>query len=172
MLIYSWLLYQYERQVETRFILHDTEAREVEDFYTYYNTRVAGGTRVASAFRLVNETVAAENLAADYNIYVFHGTDGDDWDTEGTDTVPAIETMLTYASRVGITIAEHGTETGGTTVERYLTASGLLKRRADLLRMDVMPKEADEPRLIEGIRRLTSGRIEPQTQHRGAAAGA
>jgi uncharacterized sporulation protein YeaH/YhbH (DUF444 family) len=47
-LIYSWLLYQYERQVETRFILHDTEATEVTDFYTYYNSRVAGGTKVAA----------------------------------------------------------------------------------------------------------------------------
>jgi len=44
-LIYSWLLYQYARQVETRFILHDTEAKEVTDFYTYYNSRVAGGTK-------------------------------------------------------------------------------------------------------------------------------
>jgi uncharacterized sporulation protein YeaH/YhbH (DUF444 family) len=169
-LIYSWLLFQYERQVETRFILHDTEAREVQDFYTYYNTRVAGGTQVASAFRLVNEIVAAENLAADYNIYVFHGTDGDDWDTEGAEALPAIDTMLGYASRVGITIVEHGGETGGTTVERYLTASGLLKRRSDLLRLDVMPQEADEPRLIEGIRRLISGRLDPQPA--AAAAGA
>ncbi len=46
-LIYSWLLYQYAMQVETRFILHDTEAKEVPDFYTYYNSRVAGGTQVA-----------------------------------------------------------------------------------------------------------------------------
>ena len=33
-LIYSWILYQYAGQIETRFILHDTEAKEVEDFYT------------------------------------------------------------------------------------------------------------------------------------------
>ncbi|MBN2419728.1 MAG: DUF444 family protein, partial [Deltaproteobacteria bacterium] len=56
-LIYSWLQYQYDRQVETRFILHDEEAKEVPDFYTYYNSTVAGGTRVASAFRLVNDIV-------------------------------------------------------------------------------------------------------------------
>ena len=86
-LIYSWLLYQYEKQVESRFILHDTEATEVADFYTYYNTRVAGGTKVASAFRLVNEIVEKENLVKDYNIYVFHGTDGDDWDTDGKETL-------------------------------------------------------------------------------------
>ncbi len=35
-MIYSWLMYQYAMQVETRFILHDTEAKEVPDFYTYY----------------------------------------------------------------------------------------------------------------------------------------
>ena len=82
-LIYSWLLYQYEKQVETRFILHDTEAKEVPDFYTYYNSSVAGGTRIESAYRLVNKIVEEENLEKDYNIYVFHGTDGDDWDSDG-----------------------------------------------------------------------------------------
>jgi uncharacterized sporulation protein YeaH/YhbH (DUF444 family) len=34
-LIYSWLLYQYARQVESRFVVHDTEAKEVPDFFTY-----------------------------------------------------------------------------------------------------------------------------------------
>jgi uncharacterized sporulation protein YeaH/YhbH (DUF444 family) len=38
-LIYSWLLYQYANQVESRLSLHDTEAKEVEDFYTYYNSK-------------------------------------------------------------------------------------------------------------------------------------
>ena len=44
-LIYSWLLFQYARQVETRFILHDTDSTEVPDFYTYYNSKVAGEQR-------------------------------------------------------------------------------------------------------------------------------
>ena len=155
-LIYSWLLYQYARQVESRFILHDTEAREVDDFYTYYNSSVAGGTQVASALHLVNEIVARENLAADYNIYVFHGTDGDDWDTQGTQTVPELRTMLGYASRVGFTVVARTGSVGDTEVERYLKRSGLLESRADLLRMDTMPQEAPESRLIDGIRHLTA----------------
>jgi len=105
-LIYSWLLYQYARQVETRFILHDTDAAEVPDFYTYYNSNVAGGTKVASAYRLVNRIVETENLAQDYNIYIFHGTDGDDWDTDGKESLPELKKMLRYANRVGVTIAE------------------------------------------------------------------
>ncbi|MBI2353548.1 MAG: DUF444 family protein [Deltaproteobacteria bacterium] len=113
-LIYSWLLYQYAGQVESRFVLHDTEAKEVPDFYTYYNSRVAGGTQVSVAYQLVNEIVSRENLAKDYNIYVFHGTDGD------------------------------------------LKGSGLLKDKPELIRMDVMAEDADEPRLIEGIKKLIS----------------
>jgi uncharacterized protein len=156
-LIYSWLLYQYSRQVETRFILHDTEAAEVADFYTYYNSKVAGGTQVAAAYRLVNEIVEKENLVRDYNIYVFHGTDGDDWDTDGKETVPQLKKMMTYANRVGITIAEHSTQaTNNSEVERYLKKSGLLEERPKLLRMDVMQEDADESRLIEGIKTLIS----------------
>ncbi len=157
-LIYSWLLYQFARQVETRFVLHDNDAREVPDFYTYYNLRVAGGTRVAAAYKLVNDLVEQESLAKDYNIYVFHGTDGDDWDTNGEETIPELRRMLTYANRVGITIAEHTAygSRGATEVERYLKGSGLLDEKPELLRMDVMGEDADETRLIEGIKRLIS----------------
>jgi uncharacterized sporulation protein YeaH/YhbH (DUF444 family) len=156
-LIYSWLLYQYARQVETRFILHDTEAREVDDFYTYYSLKVAGGTQVYSAYRLVNEIVESESLARDYNIFVFQGTDGDDWDTDGEKALPELEKILGYASRVGVTVAEHpaGAEKK-TEVERYLAKSDLLERSPKLLRLDVMGQDADEARLIEGIRKLIS----------------
>ena len=156
-LIYSWLLYQYDKQVETRFILHDTEAKEVPDFYTYYNSKVAGGTKVASAYKLVNDIVEKENLVTDYNIYVFHGTDGDDWDTDGKESVPEIKKMLAYANRLGITIAEHGFgRSGNTEVERYLVKSNLLRSKPEQIRLDVIPKGSDEPRLIEGIRKLIS----------------
>ena len=156
-LIYSWLLYQYAMQVESRFILHDTEAKVVEDFYTYYNSKVAGGTKVAAAYQLVNEIVRDENLIEDYNIYVFHGTDGDDWDTGGKETLPELEKMLTYCNRIGITIAEHSNDSlNSTEVERYLVQSKLLDKKPEYIRLDVMQKDADEPRLIEGIKKLIS----------------
>jgi hypothetical protein len=154
-LIYSWLLYQYANQVESRFILHDTTAKEVPDFYTYYNSKVAGGTQVSSAYKLVNEIVNNESLATDYNIYIFHGTDGDDWDTEGRESIPQLKTMLRYANRVGITIAQHSPGTA-TEVEKYIKKSGLLEQAPELLRMDIIGDETDEARLIEGIRQLIS----------------
>lgn len=156
-LIYSWLLYQYAMQVETRFVLHDTEAKEVPDFFTYYNSKVAGGTQVFSAYRLVNEIVERENLAQDYNIYVFHGTDGDDWDSEGEKAIPELKRMLLYTSRVGITVARHGySSSNQSEVERYIQRSGLLNERPDFVRMDVMQEDADEARIIQGIKNLIS----------------
>jgi len=153
-LIYSWLLYQYAQQVTSRFILHDTEAREVDDFFTYYSSTVAGGTQVASAYRLVNEIVEKESLARDYNIYVFHGTDGDDWDTDGVEALPELEKMMTWANRIGVSITQRSGMSGPTEVQRYLEASQLLTLRPDLLRMDVLSEDASESRIIEGIKVL------------------
>jgi hypothetical protein len=65
--------------------------------------------------------------------------------------------MLTYTNRVGITIAQRATgASSGTEVEKYLKKSGLLEKQANLIRLDVMQDDADEPRLIEGIKRLIS----------------
>lgn len=156
-LIYSWLMYQYSRQVDTRFVLHDTSAKEVPDFFTYYNLSVAGGTRVESAYRMVNQIVEKEDLDRDYNIYVFHGTDGDDWDTDGEETIPALKNMLSYSNRVGITIAETASGQGNSSaVERYIKRSGLLEAHPSKIRLDSVREDVSEDRLIEGMKRLIS----------------
>ena len=155
LMIYSWLSYQYEKQVETRFILHDDKAKEVPDFYTYYNLSIAGGTLIASAYRLVNELVENESLARDYNIYVFHGTDGDDLQSNGEDAVEALEVMLGYANRVGITVvAAPYRKPGQTTAEKYLTASGLLESKKELIRLSALNEGSDENEIIESIKEL------------------
>ena len=156
-MIYSWLLYQYQRQVETRFILHDTNAKEVPDFYTYYSSTVAGGTQVSSAYKLVNEVVESESLARDYNIYVFHGTDGDDWDTDGKETIPEIKKMLAYSNRIGITVAESIRGVSSyTNVEKYIKKSKLLDEFPQKLRLETVREDADETALIRGIKKLIS----------------
>jgi uncharacterized sporulation protein YeaH/YhbH (DUF444 family) len=155
--IYSWLLYQYNQQVLTRFILHDDDAKEVPDFYTYYQLSVAGGTRVASAYRLVNDIVEKESLERDYNIYVFQGTDGDDWDMTGENTLPELKKMLRFSNRIGITVAQTGSGQGGaTTFEKYINSSQVLDEYPKQIRLDPVSEDADEPRLIEGIKRLIS----------------
>ncbi len=159
LLIYSWLLYQYQGLVQVRFILHDTEAKEVPDFYTYYRSAVAGGTSVYPSYKLVNDIVENEQLARDYNIYIFHGTDGDDWEEHGEKAIGEVNKMLTYINRMGITVAKNSWTSADsrTVVEKYFEASGLLQKQAGLLRMDAFSAEGfTEDRLVEGIRKMVS----------------
>jgi len=154
LLIYAWLMYQYQSNVVTRFILHDTDAKEVPDFYTYYKSGVSGGTRCAPAFELMNKIIETEHLAADYNIYVFYGTDGDDWDSAGQELAAAIDRTLSFANRVGITVAKSAPDSD-TVVERTVERSGFLKTRPKLIRLDAFAAtDADEPRIIDGIKKL------------------
>jgi uncharacterized sporulation protein YeaH/YhbH (DUF444 family) len=156
--IYSWLMYQYQNMVESRFILHDNEAKEVPDFYTYHNSAVAGGTSVFPAFEMVNKIVEEENLARDYNIYVFYGTDGDDWEEDGKKMLEATNKMLGYVNRIGITIAKNSWSRGGeTTVEKYMNRSGLLKEKPDLIKLDAFQAtEGNEDRIIKSIKQLVA----------------
>ncbi len=157
--IYSWLMFQYQNNVETRFILHDTEAKEVKDFYTYYQSQVAGGTRIAPAFALARKIIEEENLFNDYNIYIFHGTDGDDWDEDGKEMLEETNKLLSYTNRIGITVAKNSwsSSTTGTTIERYMDRSNLLKDKPQLIRLDSFSAaEANENRIINGIKLLVS----------------
>jgi len=155
-MIYSWLLYQYERQVVTRFILHDTDAKEVPDFHSYYSLKIAGGTKMGSAYQLVNKLVETDRLDRDYNIYIFHGTDGDDGDQGGKETIAEIRRMIGYSSRIGITITAASTEASASIAEKYIRASGILDQHPREIRLDTIAEEAAESRLIEGIKKLIS----------------
>lgn len=79
----TWLRSNY-RELETRYIIHDAVAREV-DRDTFFFTRESGGTRISSAYRKALEVVEAEYPSDEWNIYFFHFSDGDNWgggDTE------------------------------------------------------------------------------------------
>jgi len=41
-------------------------------------------------------------------------------------------------------------------VEKYLKSSGILTKHKDLIKLDVMGEEADDSRIIQGIKRLIS----------------
>jgi len=156
MMIYSWLIYQFQERVDSRFILHDLSAKEVPDFNTYYNTNVAGGTRVKSSVELVNKIVEDENLAKDNNIYVFYGGDGDDWDPSTNETDKEIEKMLKFTNRMGITIVTQDNAPHIPSFPAYLEHVGLLDKHKDLMKLDVLSQNSSEDRVIEGIKTLVS----------------
>jgi uncharacterized protein len=78
----TWLKHNYD-DVETRWIIHDATAREV-DRDTFFRTRESGGTLISSAYKLALEILEADFPEADWNIYPFHFSDGDNWSQSDT----------------------------------------------------------------------------------------
>ncbi|MGE3107445.1 MAG: DUF444 family protein [Phycisphaerales bacterium] len=71
----TWLRRNYEG-IESRYIVHDVSAQEV-DRKTFFSVREDGGTRISSAFNCCKELLDAHYDPVDWNIYLFHFSDGD-----------------------------------------------------------------------------------------------
>ena len=78
----TWLKSQY-REIETRYIIHDAVAKEV-DHHTFFHVRESGGTRISSAYQLCREIVEKSYDPSEWNVYPFHFSDGDNWGGEDT----------------------------------------------------------------------------------------
>jgi uncharacterized sporulation protein YeaH/YhbH (DUF444 family) len=71
----TWLRKNYEG-IESRYIVHDVSAKEV-DKHTFYHLREDGGTKISSAFRCCKSLLDAHYNPSEWNIYLFHFSDGD-----------------------------------------------------------------------------------------------
>ena len=78
----TWLKSNYDN-LETRFIIHDAIAREVDE-NTFYHTKESGGTLISSAYKLCEKIIQDSYPASEWNTYLFHFSDGDNW--SGNDT--------------------------------------------------------------------------------------
>ncbi len=71
----TWLRKNYEG-IESRYIVHDVSAKEV-DKHTFYHLREDGGTKISSAFKCCKQLLDAHYSPDEWNIYLFHFSDGD-----------------------------------------------------------------------------------------------
>ncbi len=85
----TWLRSQY-KGLESRYIIHDATAREV-DRDTFFHTRESGGTMISSAYKLCAKMIEDDYPASEWNIYPFHFSDGDNWSMD--DTLQCVELM-------------------------------------------------------------------------------
>lgn len=83
----TWLRSQY-KGLETRYIIHDAAAKEV-DQDTFYTTRESGGTIISSAYKLALKMILDDYDPEYWNVYLFHFSDGDNW--SGSDTSDCIQ---------------------------------------------------------------------------------
>ena len=80
--INTWLKRNY-KGIETRFIIHDAQAREVDE-ETFFRTSESGGTLISSSYKLCRDIIEKDYPLSDWNIYPFHFSDGDNWSGEDT----------------------------------------------------------------------------------------
>lgn len=86
--------------VETVFIAHDVEARVVpeQDFFALSNS---GGTLCSSAYQVALEHLVEHHPARNWNVYLFHFSDGDNLPNDNEVCKRLVETLLTHCAMVG-----------------------------------------------------------------------
>ena len=85
----TWLRSQYQN-LQTRYIIHDAVAREV-DRETFFHTRESGGTIISSAYKLCLKMLEEQYDLNEWNVYPFHFSDGDNW--SGNDTEECLKLL-------------------------------------------------------------------------------
>ncbi len=80
--INTWLKKHY-KGLETRFIIHDAAAKEVDE-KTFFSTSESGGTLISSAYKLCQQIIETDYPWNAWNVYPFHFSDGDNWSGEDT----------------------------------------------------------------------------------------
>jgi uncharacterized protein len=69
------------QSVETVFVAHHTDAREVTE-EEFFSKGESGGTLISSGYQKALEIVAARYHPSLWNIYAFHCSDGDNFDSD------------------------------------------------------------------------------------------
>jgi len=95
---YHWMKRFLETQydsVEIRFIAHHTSAKEVseEDFF---HRQESGGTFMSSGWKLTNELIEQWYPSSNWNIYIFHFSDGENWSADNENLLDEIKKSLKY----------------------------------------------------------------------------
>jgi hypothetical protein len=79
----AWIRSHYQG-VRTVYVVHDAAAKEV-DRETFFTLRESGGTVISSAYELVQRIIEERFPVADWNLYLFHFTDGENYSRQDSD---------------------------------------------------------------------------------------
>jgi uncharacterized sporulation protein YeaH/YhbH (DUF444 family) len=79
----TWLRSQY-RNLDNVYVVHEAFSKEV-DQHTFYHLRESGGTRISTAYELIDSIVDARFPVESWNVYLFHFSDGENGDSRDTE---------------------------------------------------------------------------------------
>ncbi|HTN03534.1 MAG TPA: DUF444 family protein, partial [Planctomycetaceae bacterium] len=88
----TWLQSQYDG-LQRRYIVHDAVAHEVDED-TFYRTRESGGTRISSAYVKAQQIIERDFPVAQWNIYIFQFSDGDNWGEDNSNCMKLLQDPL------------------------------------------------------------------------------
>lgn len=98
-LLYRFLCTKYQN-VEIVFIAHHTEAREVTE-EEFFHKGESGGTFISSGYHKALEIVQQRYHPSLWNIYVFHCSDGDNFESDNPAALQAAEQITQIANLFG-----------------------------------------------------------------------
>jgi hypothetical protein len=133
----TWLRSQYQK-VEVRYIVHDAQAQEV-DQHAFYQTRQSGGTAISSAYRLCRRILREDYHPADWNIYPFQFSDGDNWEDDNA----ACAQLLADDILPSVNLFCYGEVGGSRRSSRFLKALGGLELEDEALLVTTRIEEKD-----------------------------
>lgn len=101
---FFFLLYQFVatkyRNVSIVFIGHHTEAREVTE-NEFFHKGESGGTLISSGYKKALEIIHGRFHPAHWNIYAFHCSDGDNFDSDNDEAMKAAKELCEICNLFG-----------------------------------------------------------------------
>lgn len=98
-LLYQFVCTKYQH-VEVVFIAYHVEAREVTQ-EEFFHKGESGGTFISSGHTKAMEIIMARYHPTLWNIYAFHCSDGDNFESDNPATIKAVEELCKVANLVG-----------------------------------------------------------------------
>lgn len=98
-LLYQFVRWKYEN-VEVVFIAHTTEAKEVNE-RDFFHRGESGGTYISSGYDKALEIIEQRFNPANWNIYVFHCSDGDNWVEDNDKAIERAKMLCQICNLVG-----------------------------------------------------------------------
>ena len=97
----AWIRGHYQG-VRTVYVVHDAAAKEV-DRETFFTVRESGGTVISSAYELAARIIEERFPVSDWNLYLFHFTDGENYSRQDSDKSADLlaETLLPAVNLFG-----------------------------------------------------------------------
>jgi uncharacterized protein len=98
-LLYQFICTKY-RNVEIAFIAHHTEAKEVTE-EEFFHKGESGGTFISSAYLKALEIIQARYHPSLWNVYAFHCSDGDNFDSDNPQALKAARELTGLCNLFG-----------------------------------------------------------------------